>query len=85
MFDVDSDHDENEASDDNDSRTDEFAFECDVMSNLHPQKYPNIYLFSRLCDKPLERVSIRNARYYDEDAEDRDFLDQNSFNQDPFT
>ena len=54
------------------------------MSNLHPQKYPNIYLFSRLCDKPLERVSIRNARYYDEDAEDRDFLDQNSFNQDLF-
>jgi len=65
MIDVDSDHDENESWDSNDSGMVEGTHEYNAMRNLHPTKYRAMYLFYKLCDNPLQRVSIRNARYYD--------------------
>ena len=70
-----SEHDENEPWNDHDSETDDFTFEYNAMANLHPQKYPTMYLFSKLCNKPLERVSIKNARYYEHDTDEQYPLD----------
>jgi len=49
--------------DDDDDDNGVTAFEAMVSRN----NYPNVFLFHRLCDKPLERISIRNARYTDPD------------------
>ena len=47
--------------DDDDGDDDNLACEFEAMSDSNT--YPNIFLFHRLCNKPLERISIRNARY----------------------
>ena len=65
MINVDSDHDKNKSLDSSDSRTFESIYEYCFMLNLHSTKYPMCALFHKLCDKPLEWVSIFNTRYYD--------------------
>ena len=75
IIEVNSEHDEHEPWNDHDSETDNFTFEYNAMANLHPQKYPTMYLFSKLCNKPLERVSIKNARYYKHDTDEQYPLD----------
>ena len=75
IIEANSEHNENEPWNDHDSETDDFTFEYNAMANLHPHKYPTMYLFSKLCNKPLERVSIKNARYYEHDTDEQYPLD----------
>ena len=52
----------NEDTDDNDDASDNnLVHVLDAMSDS--KNYPDIFLFYNLSDKPLERISIRNARY----------------------
>ena len=46
-----------------DDDDDNGVVEIDAMSDSN--NYPNIFLFHKLNNKPLERISLRNARYKD--------------------
>ena len=50
---------------DDDDDNDNSVTEIEAMSDSN--NYPNVFLFCRLCNKPLERISIRNARCMDPD------------------
>ena len=48
---------------DDDGDGDNGVTEMEAMSDSN--NYPEIFFFCRLCDNPLERISLRNARYKD--------------------
>ena len=50
---------------DDDDDNDNNVTEIEAMSDSN--NYPNIFLFCRLYNNPLERISIRNAQYTDPD------------------
>jgi len=56
-FDYDDQIYRDEGNDDDDNG----VYEIEAMSDCN--NYPNLFLFHKLCNNPLERISLRNARY----------------------
>ena len=65
-------HDDGNADGDGDG--DNGVSEIEAMSDSF--NYPNIFLFHKLNNKPLERISLRNARYTDLDGNNEDTVPQ---------